>query len=316
MQFALRSSPLMYGLLIAGLVCSLVSLGAVLSAYHLVFDLLAQFRIQYVVLISGLLCLALGLRRYGIALTLAFCLSVHLFDVGKSQYPLASVIGIDGPVIRVMNSNLRASNTQHAVHIQYIRQIDPDVIVFQEYNKAWEQALTSSLVEYKHTVSESLNGPFGIALFSKFPLEKLGSTGLENARRPYVDVAVSLADSTFRIIGTHPPPPVSEQLYLERNSMLKAMAHSTKNQSIPIVLLGDLNITPWSSHFREFINNGELFDGRRGFGVLPTWPAGFYPLQIPIDHVIVNDCVQVLELKTSDGLSSDHRTIWADLQVR
>ena len=303
-------------LLIVGLLGSLVSLGGLLSAYHLLFDLLAHFRIQYIVLILGLVCLAFGLRRCWIALILFLCLSIHAHEVITSQLPADLVADADGPAIRVMSSNLLASNTQYEEYGRYIFDIDPDIIVFQEYTRAWAKALESSLLEYEHRLSIQHNSPFSIAIFSKLPFHRVGDESLANARRPSVDVVVSIANSELRIIGTHPPPPMSQQLFTERNEMLQALADVTKNQLEPLVVLGDLNTTPWSYHFRELIRNGQLLDGRRGLGILPTWPSRFIPLQIPIDHVLLNDGVRVVNMQTSTGLSSDHRTIWADLQLK
>ena len=300
----------------AGLVCSLVSLGATLSAHHLIFDLLAHFRIQYIVLIFGVLCLSLGRRQFWKGLALVFCLSVHTFYVVRSQLPLGPVVDTDSPSIRVMSSNLLASNTEYHEHVRYIRDVDPDVIVFQEYTSAWAEALSSALSEYEHKVSVSLESPFGIALFSKLPIIRSNLDASNNTHRPGIDSVVSTASGTLRIIGAHPPPPVSQQLYEERNAQLQALANVTNSEDLPLVVLGDLNITPWSAHFREFVEIGRLRDGRRGFGILPTWPAGFLVLQIPIDHVIVNDGVVVLDMGSSDKLASDHRSIWADVGLQ
>ena len=306
----------MHWLLIAGLVGSLMSLSGIFSAYHLVFDLFSHFRIQYIVLIFGVLCLALTLRRFLIALILLCCLSVHLFDVGRAWRPSDAVADAEGPTLRVMSSNVHTSNTEYAEHIQYIRSIDPDVIVFLEYTNAWADALLSSLEEYRYRVSVPQRTHDGIALFSKLPFDESGSVVLPNTSRPIVEGVVSIAGSSLKIIGAHPPPPLSQQLYAQRNDQLQALAEVTQGETAPLVLLGDLNITPWSSHYREFVVNGALRDGRRGFGILPTWPSGFFALQIPIDHVIVNSGVQVMTLHTSEGLTSDHRSIWADLRLR
>lgn len=300
----------------AGLVCSFVSLGATLSAHHLIFDLLAHFRVQYIVLIFGALCLSVGRRQYWKGLALVFCLSVHTFSVVRSQLPLESVADAEGPTVRVMSSNLLASNTEYHEHVRYIRDIDPDVIVFQEYTCAWAEALSSALSEYEHKVSLSLESPFGIALFSKLPIDSSNRAVSNNSHRPSIDSVVSMASGKLRIIGAHPPPPLSQQLYEERNAQLQALANVTKSADLPLVVLGDLNITPWSAHFREFVEIGRLRDGRRGFGILPTWPAGFMVLQIPIDHVIVNDGVDVVQMSSSDELASDHRSIWADVRLQ
>ena len=229
---------------------------------------------------------------------------------------MPSDVGANGPALRVMGSNLLASNTQHEKHIKYINEIEPDVIIFVEYTNAWATALLSSLTGYPYTVSMPRESSSGIAIFSKYPFNSENSMVLANAIRPSIEVVLSVENSELTIIGTHPPPPISQPRYMERNNQLQGLANVAKEIATPLVVLGDFNITPWSHHFREFLETGKLHDGRRGFGILPTWPSGFFPLQIPIDHVVVNDQVQIVAMETSRGLSSDHRSIWADLRLQ
>jgi len=103
---------------------------------------------------------------------------------------------------------------------------------------------------------------------------------------------------------------VSKELYWERNQHLLRVSDITAVSNTPVVVVGDLNVSPWSKHFLEFVNAGKLRDGRRGHGILPTWPAAIAPLQIPIDHIVVSESVHVTSMATSSGFGSDHKLIW------
>jgi len=131
---------------------------------------------------------------------------------------------------------------------------------------------------------------------------------------PSVKAAVAVGDKRITIFGVHPPPPISNYLYADRNLSLQKVADLSVQFGGYLVVVGDLNVTPWSQHFRDLLDEGELKDGRAGHGILPTWPAGFLPLQIPIDHILVGSNLNVVSLQTSNGLKSDHRTIWGDIE--
>jgi endonuclease/exonuclease/phosphatase (EEP) superfamily protein YafD len=73
-----------------------------------------------------------------------------------------------------------------------------------------------------------------------------------------------------------------------------------------LVLLGDLNTTSWSPHFRDLINTAGLKDSRAGFGIQPTWPAGTPPLWIPLDHCLVSPEIKVHDRRVGPNVGSDH----------
>lgn len=299
-----------------GLIGGLLSVTSILSSSHLFFDLLSNFRIQYIVLIAGVIVVALLCRKILITAVLSVCLAVHVFDVARAWHLPAVESSFEGDVVRVMVSNLLSSNTAYDKHIEYIHAIDPDIIVFPEFTGHWETALGAALTDYSFRVTAPIDNPFGIALYSKLPLSDDKTTYLEHRDRPSVEAVATIGEKTLSIFGTHPPPPTSTAWYLERNRHLLKIASKASALATPMVVLGDLNVTPWSAHFRQFIREGNLKDGRRGLGLLPTWPSFVGFLQIPIDHVVVNDAAQVIEMGVSDGLLSDHKTLWADIRLR
>lgn len=297
-----------------GVIGSICSLGALLSSQHWVFDLISPFRIQYIGLIAIVLSIALYRQRYKIALILALCMSVHIYDVYRSQ----SLTEINGRVLTaalsVMSSNLYAANNDYENHVDFLKSTDPDIIVFQEYTTAWDAALSDSLGVYPYRLIVPMDTPFGIAVYSKLPLLDEKVVYLLSNVRPSIEANVSVAGKLIKIFGTHAPPPMSNVLYTERNQHFQKISEIALEQTDAMIVMGDLNVSPWSDHFRYFLESGELSDGRRGFGVLPTWPTWFLPLQIPIDHIVVNSSVSVTAFSSSSDLNSDHRTIWANLE--
>lgn len=78
----------------------------------------------------------------------------------------------------------------------------------------------------------------------------------------------------------------------------------------PLVMVGDLNATPWSRRGRMFADLCDLAPLRTP---LPTWPAKAGWLGLPIDTVLTRD-VEVVSLKMwGQGLGSNHMGLLAEL---
>jgi len=300
-------------LLWLGVFGGVISLGALFSSWHFLFDLLSHFRIQYIVLLIAFLCLAFYRQKYSIAVFLGLCLTIHGFDVFRSLKTVRSNNTVGSVSLRVMSSNLLASNTDYDKYSEYVDRVDPDIIVFQEYTMNWDSALSESLAAYPNRFSYPLASPFGIAIYSKSRFLDKRVVFLLSGGSPSLEVTIEVGGKTVKVLGTHPPPPISLGLYRDRNRHLEKLSEFALIQTEPLVIAGDLNVSPWSDHFRDFVTNGGLLDGRRGQGLLPTWPTWFAPLQIPIDHIVVNASVKIVSMETSSSLGSDHKSLWADL---
>ncbi len=293
---------------------AIVSLGALFSSQHLVFDLISHFRVQYIVLLLMAICLALPKKRFVITAIFVVCLSIHGFEVYRSQAAADVLIEDQRAAVKVMSSNLLAHNSDYGTYIKQLNEVAPDVLVFQEYSLGWDNFLSKELVDYPYRVTVPLDHPFGIAVYSKLEIVEDRIVNLMSKGRPSIQVVVEKNGKQLNVFGTHPPPPVSNELYWERNQHLLRIAEITEVIDGPMIVVGDLNVTPWSHHFREFVKAGKLRDGRRGHGILPTWPAQSALLRIPIDYVVVNDSVNVTSMDTSGIIGSDHRAIWAEVE--
>ena len=108
-------------------------------------------------------------------------------------------------------------------------------------------------------------------------------------------------------------PPVSADLARDRNEQLATLAEFARQSTHPLLLVGDLNISPWSPHFARLLADSGLRDS--GYGISPSWPVGWLPLQIPIDHALFSAGIHIKYRKTGTDLGSDHYPIIVDFQI-
>ena len=91
-----------------------------------------------------------------------------------------------------------------------------------------------------------------------------------------------------------------------RDGQLAELATLVGHQRHPVMLLGDLNASPWSYPFRRLLRDTGLLNSMRGWGVQPTWPAPLGPLGIPIDHVLHSEEIRITRRSTGPWIGSDH----------
>ncbi len=290
---------------------AVLSLAGALGHYNLFLDLLSNFRVQYIAGTAVVVVFALLRRQFVAAILSSLVLAVHLYGVLPylPQTPETTATRD----VRVMTCNLLASNRDHQRAIQSIELHQPDIMVFQEYSNQWEHALQATLARYRHQVVEQRNDPFSIALFSRLPLVDSRVVAYSGSGVPSIEATVSIDGQLVKVIGTHPWPPEREWSFNDRNRQLQAIAQVAAKQGGPTLVLGDLNIAPWSAHFKALLKEGGLQDARAGFGLMPTWPAGYLPLMISIDHILVGDQVAVTNMRPLDDIGSDHLCLMADL---
>lgn len=298
---------------------AIVSLGALLSKHFLLFDLLSHFRVQYIVLLIPAFFVAIYAKRTKSLLVICFALAVHGYSVTMSMLPESMSTAIsdtaDFVAIKVLNSNLYLDNTEYDAQLDFIDTVEPDIIAFQEYTHEWHEVLSKRLTLYPHRVTKPLHGAFGIALYSKYPILSGSVKKLSKNSAFIADVKIKLNEKQVRVIGVHPPPPASLFMYDMRNEMLQLLTKESAQEDDALIMMGDFNATPWTSHFSSLLTQGKLRNARAGHGMHPTWPTNNPIKLIPIDHILVNPHVAVKHFGSTKVVGSDHRNIWSELHV-
>ena len=301
------------GLLVAaGTVATTASIGGLAGRYWWFLDLASHFPVQYFIVLALVAAALCVVKAYRVAVVfalvalvnLALLLPLYAGDTQSAAEPDRS--------LRVMLINVYRKNTNHAAVLDSIDRHDPDFVIAEEVNQRWMEVLRTLDAHYPHVVSQPREDNFGIALLSKHPIAdanviKIGSIGL-----PTIVARFDVKGDAFYLVGTHAVPPVGADEARARDDHLAAIPAIVKALEAPALLLGDLNVSPWSFHFRKLTRDSGLRDGSEGRGVQPTWPTYMLPLLIPIDHCLHAPEIDVIDKTVGAHVGSDHYPVVVD----
>jgi endonuclease/exonuclease/phosphatase (EEP) superfamily protein YafD len=134
----------------------------------------------------------------------------------------------------------------------------------------------------------------------------LGKSGL-----PSIEARLDFHGREVVIIATHPVPPYGRAYADFRDTQLAALADHVQQTGDAVLLVGDLNATPWSAAMR-IATRGNL--GFRSLAApwTPTWRARSL-FAIPIDHALCTAPLVITRREVGPDVGSDHRPIVLDV---
>jgi MYXO-CTERM domain-containing protein len=208
--------------------------------------------------------------------------------------------------LTVLALNVHTANPEPERVLEFLRTSQADLVLLMEVDRAWMQKLAAWSAQYPHHLVADREDNFGIAAFSRVPWTNAAVVKFGPAGVPSIVADLALPGRLIHFIGTHPLPPATASYSALRNEQLKELATHAAGVTNPIVLVGDLNTTPWSPHFADLLKDGGLLDASRGSGVSGSWPA-FLPVgKIPIDHCLSSPEIGVVSRKLGSAVGSDH----------
>jgi endonuclease/exonuclease/phosphatase (EEP) superfamily protein YafD len=279
-------------------------------------DTFAYFRLQYTVVLGLGVAILLLVRKWRWALVAAVFLLPNLAVVAPYgiSWPRADASG-SGPTLRLALVNVNTMNQNHESVKEFLFRIDADVIVLEEIDADWVEALTELDSRYPHSMKVPLRSNFGIGLWSRLPLESSEAVTFDLPGVPSLAATVDVKGKPLRILATHPLPPRDARNTDSRNKQLEGIAALAGKGGSHSVVLGDLNTTPWGSAFRKMVDGTGLRDSGLGMGLQWSWPVGLWPLALPIDHCLVSEKVDVVDRWMGPDVGSDHYPLVVDVRL-
>lgn len=293
------------GLLQAAAVVTVVfSVGTLLPIDHFAIQLFTHFRLQYLIVLLGLLFLFKYLRSPwligAIAATAVLNAVVVLpWYVGEDETS-------DGVKLKLLHANVLSGNTEYDRLISLLKTEAPDLVMLQEVSPDWLVALDELRSDYPYSYAEAREGNFGIALFSRVPFRSVSHFDSPPFGYPTIVASLDIDGQILHFIGTHPMIPISSDFYDARNEQLAGVAELLGKQAEPKILVGDLNLSQWDINYNVLAQRAGVRNARKGFGIVPTWPVFMPFAMIPIDHVLVSESISVTGVYSGPRIGSDH----------
>jgi len=294
---------------------ALATVFALLAPLGWPFELFAHFRVQYVaagLLLAGLL----GLRRRAAPAILALALAGwHALPGARATLAAPNPWACTGVEFTVATANVRFSNEHQERFLAWLDAGTADLIIVQEVTAAWAQALDARpAYPYRHMLTRE--DPYGIAVLSRWPLESVSLVDLASDGLPSLAGVVDVGGQRVQFLGLHTHWPITPGLARARDLALEGAGQLARTSELPVVLLGDLNLTPDAPAFHRLTGRAGLHDVMQGRGWQPTWRTSFWPLALRIDHVLVSPGLCVEHAEVGPSVGSDHRPVLARLRTR
>jgi len=297
---------------------ALVSLAAFFGRWVWWLDVLANFRVLYVVILAltGLIIVLsrwrnLGYGILGVALVnLVFVLPLFVGSPGTSD-PTA-------PSIRVMSFNLLSSNESFSEVIDYIDTVDPDLVLLHEASRPWEIAVTSARLDYQVIRPRAESLVFGTLVLVRQEGIQAVSHGFAANQPRAVELSYRPTGwpDPIQLLSTHPLAPTDAGRAALRDAQIRFAAEWAEGREGAVIVVGDLNATPWSWPFGLLTGAG-LRNSQLGFGIQASFPAtSVFLLRVPIDHLLHSEALRVRQRYLGPALGSDHFPLVVDLELR
>lgn len=277
------------------------------GAWHWTLDLCSHFRWYYFVAATLFGILIWRKRRRAVMAVLGATLVWNGGLLAPYYLPSSQPdIAAGGATVSLISLNVYTGNTDKRAVNDYLRERSADLVVVMEVDERWERALAELHDLYPHQFIQSRPDNFGIGLLSREPLAQSQFVNAGNTHLPTIVARVEREGRSFVIVATHPLPPIGASKTRERDSQLRAVADTVKTSSLPCVVAGDFNATPWSSAFRDLTARSGLRDSALGRGVQGSWNAKSPLIRLPIDHVLVPASAKVIRRAVGPNVGSDH----------
>ena len=281
-------------------------------------------RIQVAVLI-GLVALAVpftldrrALRSWAFAAGLLLALVYQLVRIWPytplhpTEVEVAGSCGASSTV-RLLIANVLMTNRRAEPLLDYVRRLEPDVVLLVETDGWWDQRLTALKASYPHVVSEPRSDFYGLHLFSRFELVDPRVRFLINGYVPSVRTGLRLpSGALIDFHGVHSKPPPQHDT-ARRDAELLITAREVRDSGPASIVAGDLNDVAWSRTTHLFREVGGLLDPRVGRGPYATFNANWPLMRWPLDHIFFEPDFGLMELRVLDWIGSDHFPVYSAL---
>ncbi len=289
-------------------------------------ELASHFRPQYFLLLLALCAGFAVARRPLLALLAAAAMLPNGWYVVPYALPALitpSIASSSGHDVSIVALNLFVSNDDYAAVRSYLAQKNADVLVLSELTPTWVVELRDITADYPYWVSVDRRTPWGLGVYSKYPLKDARPVDLGLAGSVNVVATVAFPGGDVQLVGAHLASPTSPTRAVQRNDQLEQLStllgpsrKRTDASSPRRLLVGDLNLTPFSPYFGELLERTGMVDARRQQGWSATWPTWGPPVGIVIDHCIVDPDLPVTSVVRGPAVGSDHYPLEIALRQR
>jgi len=228
--------------------------------------------------------------------------------------------------IRIVTYNINWGAPRPQVVVDYLAQIDADIVFLQETHSHWEMFLMNQLkIQYPYTVFRDNRGAGGNAFLSKYPIKNAQVIKSDEGWFPALYGEVKTPIGTMQLLNVHLRPPLSENGRATISSVYQTpRIHSKEMEDYfqkvdparPIIIAGDFNenesgnACQWLID-KQFTDCLSVYDHKS-----KTWhwrlPMGL-SLKERYDHIFISEQMRCSGARVDNTNASDHEPVVASI---
>jgi len=222
--------------------------------------------------------------------------------------------------LSLMIYNVYLENDNYDEAITMIQNTDADIVLALEVNDKWDKQLNKMKSQYPFYTETINEVGYGMVVYSKYKLENLSKYYLHNKKVPSYEFEVQLkSDYRCKLYTVHPPPPTYFEEMPDNKGKeekeLTLVGDKIKKDTLPVVVIGDMNDVAWGKTERLMQSGEKLKDVRVGRGAFNSFSAHSWWMHWPLDHIFVTEEFSVADLKLLDNCGSDHYPVYVELSL-
>jgi endonuclease/exonuclease/phosphatase (EEP) superfamily protein YafD len=299
---------------------------SLLGTVHWTFELLSHFRLFY--LGAGFVITALA-AVFGPRTAAVLAAAMTLIQLAAAWpyvvTPPQATSTPPGPTVRIVWANLHSWNTDLAALKAFVETEKPDVAIFTELAVSQSRVFRElrPILPFQSTLPNNSNPREMIVLSARPPVSLASDYSAEPGTPLLVAQLCPVDGFCFTLLGLHAARPISEGAAVRDREFdyAAAVAHRYIERGDRVILVGDLNVTPFSPAFSRLLAASGLVDAAIAPSERPhvpaaTWGPQMQPLPgFAIDHALLGPGLDLVELRTGMSIDSDHLPLVLDVKA-
>ncbi|MDA9773585.1 endonuclease/exonuclease/phosphatase family protein [Saprospiraceae bacterium] len=269
-----------------------------------------EFQAQAVWIMLSFLCIGLLAYLFNakriIFSSFACCALLCVFLKSASNSALKNPELNNEIKVSVAHVNVTSAEESYKALTDDLLARDIDIISLQEVKPDWSRVLKSALVKtHPYSIENVRIDPFGMAIFSKFPILEVDTIFVENV--PFLAAKVKLPEGKeVTIVNTMIQPNINTNLDQVQEKQLNFVRDYLVKNSGTELVVGDFNMVYWSNRIREFREGTKLMNSRRD--------VSQSVLSVPYDHIFHSEDLECISFRDMIDSSGHRIGICAKLQ--
>jgi len=307
---------------------------ALAGRYLVAVELYSHFQPSLLLACAAATLAALALRRWSAGLVSAALALALGWSAGPYLWPPPALPAEAGPQhVRFLWSNLRNWSTSSEALDVVLDDARADIVMLTELSARHARAVERARARWPYQTRFPRGSAFDLLLLSRWEPRNLRIHEPFGDQLPIFDALIcpgvdlqDWAEACVAVIALHAVRPALPGGFFgvpptRRDTMLATAAAAVRRRTAEghrVVLMGDLNTTPWSASFRRVLDDSVLLDSATRPAERPRWPRptwfSYWPgIGLPIDHILLSPGWRIHERRLGPFFGSDHRPLVIEL---